>query len=135
MNDRTPEPADAGDPDRFAPRAAGAMAGPAGTDLTGWSLVLYNGATSLVYGTVPLGGIVPDLQNGVGVLPARRCEASGDTLRHSFATHVLRLPRKPANSGNTLCRHGLHARGREALQSSSTSLLFRVTPSASSWRK
>ena len=49
------------------------IAGPAGTDLTGWSLVLYNGATGLSYQTqltdpVALSGVIPNLQNGMGVL-------------------------------------------------------------------
>jgi hypothetical protein len=32
------------------------IAGPAGTDLTGWSVVLYNGSNGLVYDTDPLSG-------------------------------------------------------------------------------
>lgn len=44
------------------------IAGPAGTDLTGWSLVLYNGTGGVVYTTTPLSGVIPDLQNGFGVL-------------------------------------------------------------------
>jgi len=43
------------------------IAGPAGTDLTGWSLVLYNGAGGGAYDTETLTGIIPDLCNG-GVL-------------------------------------------------------------------
>ncbi len=43
------------------------IAGPAGTDLTGWSVVLYNGADSQTYGTIPLSGTIPNLCNG-GVL-------------------------------------------------------------------
>ena len=44
--------------------------GPAGTDLTGWTLVLYNGsATQLsAYDTIALSGTVPDLSGGFGVL-------------------------------------------------------------------
>lgn len=46
------------------------IAGPAGTNLSGWQLVLYNGAsTSLkVYTTTNLSGIIPDLCGGYGVL-------------------------------------------------------------------
>lgn len=46
------------------------IAGPAGTDLSGWSVVLYNGsATQLkVYGTIALSGVIPDLSAGYGVL-------------------------------------------------------------------
>jgi DNA/RNA endonuclease G (NUC1) len=35
------------------------VAGPAGFDLTGWSVVLYNGATGLVYNTQVLSGALP----------------------------------------------------------------------------
>jgi len=44
------------------------IAGPAGTDLTGWSLVLYNGAGGAVYATLPLGGLLPSQVNGYGTL-------------------------------------------------------------------
>ncbi len=44
------------------------IAGPAGTDLTGWSLVLYDGVGGAVYNTRALSGSLPDLQNGFGVL-------------------------------------------------------------------
>ncbi len=44
------------------------IAGPAGTDLTGWSLVLYNGATGAVYDTDALSGLIPDLGGGFGVV-------------------------------------------------------------------
>jgi predicted extracellular nuclease len=44
------------------------VAGPAGTDLTGWSIVLYNGANGLAYDTDPLSGVIPDQENGFGTL-------------------------------------------------------------------
>ncbi|MDT0644557.1 lamin tail domain-containing protein, partial [Zunongwangia sp. F363] len=44
------------------------VAGPAGTDLTGWSIVLYNGSDSETYGEIALGGTIPDLQGGYGTL-------------------------------------------------------------------
>ncbi|WP_260929415.1 Calx-beta domain-containing protein [Novosphingobium sp. 9] len=44
------------------------LAGPAGTDLTGWTLVLYNGTTSSVYSTTALTGTIPDQSNGYGTL-------------------------------------------------------------------
>jgi hypothetical protein len=44
------------------------IAGPAATNLTGWSLVLYNGADGLVYGTTALSGVIPNQQNGFGTL-------------------------------------------------------------------
>ncbi|MCL4267242.1 MAG: ExeM/NucH family extracellular endonuclease [Anaerolineae bacterium] len=44
------------------------IAGPAGTDLTGWSLVLYNGAGGAVYTTTPLSGVIANQQNGFGAI-------------------------------------------------------------------
>ena len=44
------------------------VAGPAGTDLTGWSIVLYNGNGCVTYDTDYLSGAIPDLQNGYGTL-------------------------------------------------------------------
>ncbi|RMG94041.1 MAG: ExeM/NucH family extracellular endonuclease [Chloroflexi bacterium] len=44
------------------------IAGPAGTDLTGWSLVLYNGSTGLTYSTTTLNGTIPNQQNGFGTV-------------------------------------------------------------------
>ena len=43
------------------------VAGPAGTDLTGWTLVLYNGDTAtaaVTYLTLPLTGPLPDQAAG-----------------------------------------------------------------------
>jgi hypothetical protein len=42
------------------------VAGPAGTDLTGWSLVRYNGSNGSVYGTDVLSGTLADQQGGFG---------------------------------------------------------------------
>lgn len=45
------------------------IAGPAGTDLTGWSIVLYNGNGGAPYGsTINLSGTIPSLCSGFGVL-------------------------------------------------------------------
>jgi predicted extracellular nuclease len=44
------------------------IAGPAGTDLTGWSIVLYNGAGGAVYDTDALSGVIPNQQNGFGTV-------------------------------------------------------------------
>jgi predicted extracellular nuclease len=44
------------------------IAGPAGTDLTGWSLVLYNGNGGAVYDTRALTGTISGQQNGFGTL-------------------------------------------------------------------
>ena len=42
------------------------LAGPAGTDLSGWSLVLYNGNGGAVYRTQTLSGTLADQQGGFG---------------------------------------------------------------------
>ncbi len=44
------------------------IAGPAGTDLAGWSLVLYNGAGGAVYDTDALSGVIPNQCNGFGTI-------------------------------------------------------------------
>ena len=44
------------------------VAGTAGTDLSGWSLVLYNGSNETVYNTQSLNGIIPDQDGGYGTL-------------------------------------------------------------------
>lgn len=44
------------------------IAGPAGTDLTGWTIVLYNGSNGTSYGTLTLSGAIPDLGGGFGVV-------------------------------------------------------------------
>src|SRR3990172_8556594 len=44
------------------------IAGPAGTDLTGWSIVLYNGSNGGVYDTDPLSGVIADQADGYGTI-------------------------------------------------------------------
>lgn len=44
------------------------IAGVAGTDLTGWSLVLYNGNGGASYGTIALAGVIDDEDDGYGAL-------------------------------------------------------------------
>jgi predicted extracellular nuclease len=44
------------------------IAGPAGTDLSGWSVVLYNGSTGAVYNTIALAGVIANQQAGFGTL-------------------------------------------------------------------
>jgi VCBS repeat-containing protein len=44
------------------------IAAAAGTNLAGWSIVLYNGGNGLMYNTKALSGFVPDQQNGFGTL-------------------------------------------------------------------
>ena len=42
------------------------IAGPAGTDLSGWKLVLYNGDDGSVYNTLDLSGSIPNASSGYG---------------------------------------------------------------------
>ncbi len=44
------------------------IAGLSGTDLTGWSLVLYNGSNSATYNTINLTGTIPNQQAGFGTV-------------------------------------------------------------------
>jgi len=44
------------------------VAGDAGTDLSGWSIVLYNGNNSQTYNTINLSGLIPNQQDGFGTL-------------------------------------------------------------------
>ncbi|HAV77211.1 MAG TPA: hypothetical protein DCX53_07645 [Anaerolineae bacterium] len=44
------------------------IAGPAGTDLTGWKIVLYNGSNGAVYDTDTLSGTIPNQQGGYGTV-------------------------------------------------------------------
>ena len=44
------------------------VAGPAGTNLAGWTLLLYNGSGGAVYNTIGLSGTLPNQQSGCGVL-------------------------------------------------------------------
>lgn len=50
------------------------VAGPAGTNLSGWSVALYNGSASQrnVYGTITLAGVIPDQGSGLGTLSFAR---------------------------------------------------------------
>ena len=52
------------------------VAGPAGSDLNGWSVVLYNGKNGKPYRTVSLEGTIPDQQDGYGTVffPVSRIE-------------------------------------------------------------
>ncbi|MFC7357734.1 proprotein convertase P-domain-containing protein, partial [Jejudonia soesokkakensis] len=44
------------------------IAGPAGTDLSGWVLEAYNGSNGDLYTTVPLTGVIANQSNGFGTL-------------------------------------------------------------------
>ena len=44
------------------------IAGPAGTSLSGYSVVLYNGSGGVTYDTDALSGTIPDQNNGFGTV-------------------------------------------------------------------
>jgi hypothetical protein len=44
------------------------IAGPAGTDLSAYALLLYNGANGMLYDSDGLSGTIPDQQNGFGTV-------------------------------------------------------------------
>jgi hypothetical protein len=44
------------------------IAGPAGTSLAGWSLVLYDGSSGTFYNSLSLGGLIPDQQSSYGTI-------------------------------------------------------------------
>ena len=44
------------------------VAGPAGPNLSGWALALYNGRNGTLYHTEPLSGIIPDQADGFGAV-------------------------------------------------------------------
>ncbi|CAN5578003.1 hypothetical protein BH10PSE4_BH10PSE4_00700 [soil metagenome] len=44
------------------------VAGAAGTDLTGYTIVLYNGSGGASYGTITLSGVIPNQSNGFGAI-------------------------------------------------------------------
>ncbi len=48
------------------------VAGPGGTDLDGWSIALYNGRNSQLYGTIDLSGTIPDQDDGFGAIAYSR---------------------------------------------------------------
>lgn len=58
------------------------LAGPAGLDLSGWSVSCYNGNNGNVYATIDLSGILPDQQAGFGALSFARTlrNAGGSAL-------------------------------------------------------
>ncbi|HEX4871281.1 MAG TPA: ExeM/NucH family extracellular endonuclease [Nevskiaceae bacterium] len=54
------------------------VAGPAGTDLSGWTLILYNGSGGVTYGSpIALSGSIPDLGAGFGVVAPAALAANG----------------------------------------------------------
>jgi len=68
------------------------IAGPAGTNLAGWSILLYNGNGGAPYGTLDLSGIIMDQQNGLGTLDFSRAgiqNGSPDGLALVDATDMV----------------------------------------------
>jgi hypothetical protein len=94
------------------------IAGPAGTDLTGWSLVLYNGTGGAPYDTRKLSGIIPNQQNGFGMrvftYPVNGIQngatdgvalVNGATLVQFLAsTRLCTWPDRVLRSSRTRCR-------------------------------
>ena len=44
------------------------VAGPAGTSMTGWEIIFYNGNGGVAYGVADLSGTIPDQQNAYGTI-------------------------------------------------------------------
>ena len=53
------------------------IAGPAGTNLTGWSVVLYNGNGGASYNTIALSGTIADQQGGFGTVSPTPLPSNG----------------------------------------------------------
>lgn len=70
------------------------IAGLAGTDLTGWSLLFYNGSQKTVYDSFGLTGILPDQMNGFGALAFTRAgiqNGSPDGIALVHGTEVVQF--------------------------------------------
>lgn len=73
------------------------IAGPAGTSLAGWSLVLYDGSSGAFYDSLSLGGLIPDQQNSYGAIffPLTGIQNGGTTAPDGLAlvnnTDVMQL--------------------------------------------
>lgn len=73
------------------------IAGPAGTSLAGWSLVLYDGSSGTFYNSLSLGGLIPDQQNSHGTIffPLAGIQNGGTTAPDGLAlvnnTDVMQL--------------------------------------------
>ncbi|MDT0677497.1 DUF5689 domain-containing protein [Autumnicola musiva] len=69
------------------------LAGPAGTDLSGWIIEFYNGNDSQTYGNIALEGIIPGLQGGYGTV-----EFSGGSIQNGSPDGVALVD----NEGNVV---------------------------------
>ena len=89
------------------------IAGPAGIDLTDWTLVLYNGNGGAVYSTINLNGIIPDQDNGYGTLAFATAG-----IQNGWKVKILVLPKAlllrldfhfnlPELEQNTVILHGV----------------------------
>jgi hypothetical protein len=73
------------------------IAGPAGTSLAGWSLVLYDGSSGAFYDSLSLGGLIPDQQSSYGTIffPLTGIQNGGTTAPDGLAlvnnTDVMQL--------------------------------------------
>jgi hypothetical protein len=73
------------------------IAGPAGTSLAGWSLVLYDGSSGTSYNSLSLDGIIPDQLNSYGTIffPLAGIQNGGTTASDGLAlvdnTSVMQL--------------------------------------------
>ena len=61
------------------------ISGPAGTSLTGYSIVLYNGSGGAVYDTDNLTGTIPNLCNGRGVVVLTIRQMESRTARRTVS--------------------------------------------------
>jgi hypothetical protein len=78
--------------DRGTDRGEGfEIAGPAGTDLAGWLLLLYDGSNGLVYDAVVLDGVIDDQQNGFGAVffPASGAQDGPDGVALLDTSHEV----------------------------------------------
>ena len=74
------------------------IAGPAGTDLTGWSVVLYNGSNGAAYNTRTLSGTIPATCDSEGVVVLDYPVNGSRTVRRTASRSWTR--RAPSSSSS-----------------------------------
>lgn len=67
------------------------IAGLAGTDLSGYSIVLYNGSNGQSYNTVSLSGVIGDQQNGFGTISFPYPDTSSGTIQNGAPDGIALL--------------------------------------------
>ena len=87
---------------------AGAVAlieGPAGMDLTGWTIVLYDGTNTTAYSTTALSGTIPAARRQAlpGVTTCVQCQERGESLR-ARPEPVESISRRPRSRYKNLRR-------------------------------